>query len=101
MTKLTLVAAALVAAAAYTTEVSAARSNAASRHTQPGRRPIPPSIACERRTLARTPQLLIRYRLACRTQPTDGTNGRVGGLRPARPSSRARMARQYPLHIEL
>ena len=35
MTKLPLLAAALVAAAAYTTEVSAARSNAASRHTQP------------------------------------------------------------------
>ena len=34
MTKLTFVAAALVAAAAYTTEASAARSNGASRHTQ-------------------------------------------------------------------
>jgi hypothetical protein len=34
MTKLTLVAAALVAAAAYTTEASAARSNVAPRHTQ-------------------------------------------------------------------
>jgi hypothetical protein len=35
MTKMTFIAAALVAAAAYTTEASAARSNAASRHTQP------------------------------------------------------------------
>jgi hypothetical protein len=35
MTKLTFVAAALVAAAAYTTVASAARSNAASQHTQP------------------------------------------------------------------
>ena len=35
MTKLTFVAAALVAAATYTTEASAARGNAASRHTQP------------------------------------------------------------------
>jgi hypothetical protein len=34
MTKLTFVAAALVAAAAYTSEASAARSNGASRHTQ-------------------------------------------------------------------
>jgi hypothetical protein len=34
MTKLTFVAAALVAAAAYTSEASAARSNIASRHTQ-------------------------------------------------------------------
>jgi hypothetical protein len=34
MTKLTFVAAALVAAAAYTNEASAARSNVASRHTQ-------------------------------------------------------------------
>jgi hypothetical protein len=34
MTKLTFVVAALVAAAAYTTEASAARSNAASRHNQ-------------------------------------------------------------------
>jgi hypothetical protein len=33
MTKLTFVAAALVAAAAYTTEASAARSNVAPRHT--------------------------------------------------------------------
>ena len=35
MTKITFVAAALVAAAAYTTEASAARNNAASRYTQP------------------------------------------------------------------
>jgi hypothetical protein len=35
MTKMTFIAAALVAAAAYTTEASAARSNAASRQTQP------------------------------------------------------------------
>jgi hypothetical protein len=35
MTKMTFIAAALVAAAAYTTEASAARSNAASRHIQP------------------------------------------------------------------
>ena len=35
MTKMTLIAAALVAAAAYATEASAARSNAASRQTQP------------------------------------------------------------------
>ena len=34
MTKLTFVAAALVAAAAYTNEASAARSHVASRHTQ-------------------------------------------------------------------
>jgi hypothetical protein len=34
MTKLTFVAAALVAAAAYTSEASAARSNIASRHAQ-------------------------------------------------------------------
>jgi len=34
MTKMTFVAAALVAAAAYTSEASAARSNVASRHTQ-------------------------------------------------------------------
>lgn len=34
MTKLTFVAAALVAAAAYTSEASAARSNGASRHIQ-------------------------------------------------------------------
>jgi hypothetical protein len=34
MTKLTFVAAALVAAAAYSTEASAARSSVASRHTQ-------------------------------------------------------------------
>ncbi len=33
MTKMTFVAAALVAAAAYTSEASAARSNVASRHT--------------------------------------------------------------------
>ena len=36
MTKLTFVAAALVAAAAYPSEASAARSSAASRHTQAG-----------------------------------------------------------------
>jgi hypothetical protein len=35
MTKLTFVAAALVAAAAYTGEASAARSHVASRHAQP------------------------------------------------------------------
>jgi hypothetical protein len=35
MTKMTLIAAALVAAAAYATEASAARSNVVSRQTQP------------------------------------------------------------------
>jgi hypothetical protein len=37
MTKLTFVAVALVAAAAYTSEASAARSSVASRHTQTGK----------------------------------------------------------------
>ena len=79
MTKLTFVAAALVAAAAYT-QASAARSNVASRHAQATRRPVPSSIVCGLRTLARSPQLLILHRLACRAQLTDGANGRVGGL---------------------
>jgi hypothetical protein len=35
MTKLTIMAAALVAAAAYASEASAARSNVGSRHTEP------------------------------------------------------------------
>src|SRR5882762_6723612 len=65
-----------------------------SRHgtPRPPRRPVPSSIVCGLRTLARSPQLLILHRLACRAQLTDAANGRVGGLFwPARSSSPVRI----------